>query len=176
MQRIDLKDILRRTVSDGYGDLVTRRTGQAVRQAIEQELAEEGDGQLAAIDFGTVRCLDLSCADEIVGRLLRDQGADRPFVLLNVTESQRDAIAFVLERHRLAVVVQDTGGGLDVVGEVPDDARRVFAVLVEEGIADPDDIARRLDLSPDAARAALENLRERRLVLASAGSYRALAV
>ncbi len=176
MQRIDLKDILRRTVSDEYGDLVTRSTGQAVRQAIEQTLAENGDGELAAIDFGTVRCLDLSCADEIVGRLLREQGGDRPFVLLNVTEAQRDAIAFVLERHRLAVVVQDADGALDVLGEVPEAARRVFAVLVEGDIADPEDVARRLDLSPGAVLAALEELRERRLVLASAGTYRALAV
>jgi hypothetical protein len=173
MQRIDLMDILRRTVSDDYGDLVTRRTGQAVRQAIEQELADDADGQFAAIDFGTVRLLDLSCADEIVGRLLREQGGERPFVLLNVTESQRDAIAFVLERHRLAVVVQEVGGTLNVLGEVPEDARRVFGVLVEAGIADSETVARRLDLSPEAARAALESLRERRLVVASAGTYRA---
>jgi hypothetical protein len=174
MQRIDLKDILRRTVSDGYGDLVTRRTGQAVRQAIEQELAEDADGQVAAIDFGTVRLLDLSCADEIVGRLLREQGGERrPLVLLNITESQRDAIAFVLERHGLAVVVQEAGGALDLLGEVPEDARRVFGVLVEAGMADPDTIAGRLGLSPEAARAALESLRERRLVAATAGTYRA---
>lgn len=176
MQRIDLKDILRRTVSDDYGDLVTRRTGQAVRQAIEQELAEEGDGQAAAIDFGTVRLLDLSCADEIVGRLLREQGGERPFVLLNVTESQLDAIAFVLERHRLAVVVQEADGALNVVGEVPEDARRVFGALAETGMADPETIARRLDLSPEAVRDALESLRQRRLVVASAGTYHAPVV
>ncbi len=176
MQRIDLKDILRRTVSDDFGDLVTRRTGQAVRQAIEQELAEEADGQPAAIDFATVRLLDLSCADEIVGRLLREQGGARPFVLLNVTESQRDAIAFVLERHRLAVVVQEAGGALNVVGEVPKDARRAFDALVETGMGDSETIARRLDLSPEAARDALESLRQRRLVVASAGTYRAPVV
>ncbi len=176
MQRIDLKDILRRTISDDHGDLVTRRTGPAVRQVIEQELAEEGDGQPAAIDFGTVRLLDLSCADEIVGRLLREQGGERPFVLLNVTESQLDAIAFVLERHQLAVVVQEADGALSVVGEVPEDARRVFEVLVETGMADPEAIARRLDLSPEAARDALEGLRQRRLVVASAGTYHAPVV
>lgn len=175
MRRIDLKDILQRTVSDGYGDLVTRRTGQAVRQAIELALAQDADGQLAAIDFGTVRCLDLSCADEIVGRLLREQGAVRSFVLLNVTAAHRDAIQFVLERHCLAVVVQDAGGSLDVVGQIPEAARRVFSLLAQNGTAGPDDVARRLDLSPDAARAALEELLERRLVVANAGTYSAPA-
>ncbi|MBI2614345.1 MAG: hypothetical protein HYW52_01430 [Gemmatimonadetes bacterium] len=171
MLRIDLKDILQRTVSDEYGDLVTRRTGQAVRQAIERDLARDGDGRAAAIDFGTVRCLDLSCADEIVGRLLREQGAVRSFVLLNVTAAHREALQFVLERHRLAVVVQDTGGALDLVGALPEAARRVFGALAQAGTAAPEDVARRLDLSPDVARAALEDLLERGLVVAHAGSY-----
>lgn len=172
MRRIDLKDILQRTVSDGYGDLVTRRTGQAVRQAIERDLSQEGDGQAAAIDFGTVRCLDLSCADEIVGRLLRERGAARTFVLLNLTAAHREAIQFVLERHRLAVVVQDAGGALDVVGAVPDAARQVFEALAQAGTAAPEDVARRLNLAPEVARAALDDLLERGLVQASAGTYR----
>lgn len=171
MQRLDLRDILRRAVSDGYGDLVTRRTGQAVRQAIEQHLATNGDGQAAVIDFGTVRCLDLSCADEIVGRLLREQGATRSFVLLNVTAAHREALEFVLERDHLAVVVRDAGGAMDVVGALPEAARRVFSAVAEAGTTDAEDVARRLDLSPDAARAALEDLVERRLVVANGGTY-----
>lgn len=171
MRRIDLKDILQRTVSDEYGDLVTRRTGQVVRQAIERDLALEDDGQAAAIDFGTVRCLDLSCADEIVGHLLREQGGVRSFVLLNVTAAHREALQFVLERHRLAVVVQDAGGALDVVGSLPEAARRVFDALAETGTAAPEDVARRLDLSPDATRAALDDLLERGLVIANDGAY-----
>ena len=169
MRHIDLKDILQRTLSDEYGDLVTRRTGQAVRQAIERDLAQDGDGQAAAIDFRTVRCLDLSCADEIVGRLLRDQGAVRSFVLLNVTAAHREALQFVLERHRLAVVVQDPGGELDVVGALPEAARRVFGALAQAGTAE--EVARRLDLPADVARAALEDLLERGLVVANAGIY-----
>jgi len=171
MLRIDLKDILERTVSDEYGDLVTRRTGQAVREAIERDLAQTGHAQAAAIDFGTVRCLDLSCADEIVGRLLREQGAERSFVLINVTPAHREALQFVLERHRLAVVVQDAKGAFDVVGALPEAARRVFGALAQAGTAAVEDVARRLDLSPDAAREALEDLLERGLVIARAGAY-----
>ncbi|NIU79845.1 MAG: hypothetical protein GWN71_41805, partial [Gammaproteobacteria bacterium] len=69
MQRIDLRHILRHTVSDLYGDLVTRPTGKAVRHGIEQALARADGRQVAVIDFSTVRCLDISCADEIVGKL-----------------------------------------------------------------------------------------------------------
>jgi hypothetical protein len=175
MQRIDLNDLLQRAVSASNGDLVTRHTGQRVRAAIEQVLAAERDGHVAGLDFGTVRCLDLSCADEIVGRLLREHG-EAQFVLLNVTAAQRDAIEFVLERHRLAVVVQDAGGALDVVGTLPAPARDVFGALAAGGALAPDEVARRLGLSGDEVRAALDALRERHLIQDAAGAYRAAAV
>jgi predicted ArsR family transcriptional regulator len=68
-------------------------------------------------------------------------------------------------------VVQDAGGALDIVGALPDAARRVFRALAQAGTAAPEDVARRLDLSPDAAREALEDLLERGLVIAHAGTY-----
>ncbi len=175
MQHIDLKDVLQRTVSESNGDLVTRRTGQRVRAAIEQLLTARSDGHVAGLDFGTVRCLDLSCADEIVGRLLREHTQAR-FVLLNLTAAQRDAIDFVLQRHRLAVVVRDAGGAFDVVGAVPESARDVFGVLVAGGALAPEEVARRLGLSGEAVRAALDALRACHLVQDTAGAYCAPAV
>src|SRR3989338_209601 len=110
MRLIDLRAVLQRTVSDVYGDLVTRRTGAAVRNGIEEELAGgEGDGP-AVIDFGAVRCLDLSCADEIVAKLVLQYGSSR-FLFRGLTLSQRDALEQVLERHGLAVVVVTDGTG-----------------------------------------------------------------
>ena len=76
MRAINLRDILQRTVSDLYGDLVTRRTGVAVRGGIEQEL-EDSQEETAVIDFGAVRCLDFSCADEIVAKLVMQYGSWR---------------------------------------------------------------------------------------------------
>jgi hypothetical protein len=119
VRAINLRDVLQRTVSDLYGDLVTRRTGAAVRGGIERELAE-ADGEPAFIDFGTVRCLDLSCADEIVAKLVLQYGSWR-FLFRGVTPSQRDALEPVLERHGLAVALVAEGTGLlELIG--PDDA------------------------------------------------------
>ena len=70
MQAIDLKIILEETVSNGHGDLVTRRTGQAVRGGIEQALAAARGEDVAILDFSSVRLLDLSCADEVVAKLV----------------------------------------------------------------------------------------------------------
>jgi hypothetical protein len=176
MVRIDLKSMLQRTVSDLYGDLVTRPTGRAVRSGIEGVLASEADSDVAVIDFSTVGCLDYSCADEIVGRLLLDHGGVRYILLRGVSLSQRDAIEPVLERHSLTVIAADRNGRVEVLGTIPDDARRAFAVLYEGGAAGLDEVAARLAVPADLARRALEELLARRLVQTSGGAYRALTL
>ncbi len=171
---IDLKDILRQTVSSVYGDLVTRRTGQAVRGGIEQMLADWDGDQVVAIDFRTVRCMDFSCADEIVGKLLLEHGSARTFVLVGIDEAHRYALEPVLERHGLAVVAQDRTGGLDVLGPLSEAARQVFSVVIARGSTAPDAVAAALDVPLDAARGYLEELRERRLVAAGSEGYEPL--
>jgi hypothetical protein len=176
MVRIDLRDILQRTVSAMYGDLVTRPTGRAVRSGIERELAVEGAEVVAVIEFGAVGCLDFSCADEIVGRLLLDHGGVRTFVLHGVSADQREAIEPVLERHGLTVVSHDRDGRVELLGPLSETARRAFRIVTDAGAAAADDVARLLAVSTDSARAALNELLERRLVLASGGAYQALTL
>lgn len=171
MRWIDLKDVLRRTVSGVYGDLVTRRTGKAVRTGIEAML-DDPETDIAVIDFSTVRCLDISCADEIVGKLLLQYGGARYFLLVGVDESHRDAIQPVLERHHLAVVAEDRAGTPQLLGTIPESARQAFSVLTDRGVAAPAEVAERLAITPDVAREALEELRARRLVQEGDGGYR----
>ncbi|MDH3456545.1 MAG: hypothetical protein OER90_06850 [Gemmatimonadota bacterium] len=144
MQRIDLKVILEDTASSGHGDLVTRPTGRAVRSGIEQALADAQGERVAVIDFGTVRCLDFSCADEIVGTLLREHGQAHYFLLHGVSAAHCEAIEHVLERHGLAVVARDREGRVRVLGQVPDRARREFSALTGSGLTSPEDIAGRM--------------------------------
>lgn len=124
---IDLRVILRSSVASPYDDLVTRRTGAAVRGGIERALAETPGNQPTIIDFSAVRCLDLSCADEIVAKLLLNHGARR-FILRGLSESQRDALEPVLSHQQLAVVIEHAPGHLDFLG-VPGDSG---AALLEE--------------------------------------------
>ncbi len=144
MQRIDLKTILEDMASGGHGDLVTRPTGRAVRTGIVQALADAEGERVAVIDFGTVRCLDFSCADEIVGTLLREHGQARYFLLHGVSAAHCEAIEHVLERHGLAVVARDRNGRVRVLGQVPDRARREFSALTGSGLTAPEKIADRL--------------------------------
>lgn len=173
MRRIDLKSILERTVSGLYGDLVTRPTGQKVRGGIEAVLADV-DGEIALIDFGQVRCLDISCADEIVGQLLHRAGRGRYFVLQGVTAAHCDAIEQVLERHGLAVVARDRDGRIEVLGPVAETARRAFHALSDGRPARAEEVAVQLALTPDDARRALEELCARGLVQQGVDGYVAL--
>ena len=129
MRSIYLRTILQQTVSDGYGDLVTRRTGAAVRGGVEQALAQLGGAEPAVIDFSAVRCLDFSCADEIVAKLVLQYGGRR-FIFRGLSPAQREALEPVLEHHGLAVVTEDGTGGLALLGPETH-AARLLAELRE---------------------------------------------
>src|SRR2546426_1621339 len=69
--------VLQESISGVYADLVTRPTGRVVRERIERAIAGSSVGEItvARIDFTGVGCIDYSCADEIVAKLLRDRFA-----------------------------------------------------------------------------------------------------
>ena len=69
IQTICLGHVLREAVTTPYRNLVTRPTGAAVRGRIERTMRDSGC-HVALLDFSDVELLDLSCADEIVAKLL----------------------------------------------------------------------------------------------------------
>ncbi len=174
MHSIDLRSILEDTVSSGYSDLVTRTTGRAVRGGIEQALAQVEGHQPTVIDFSDVGCLDISCADEIVGKLLLTHGNGRYILLRGVTEAHCEAIDMVLERHGLAAVALDRDGQLSLLGPLPETARRTFDAVARNGNVGADKLADWLDLPQETTRRALDELLALRLVQQEAGGYRAL--
>ena len=176
MSSIDLKVVLQRTVSRGYGDLVTRRTGQAVRFGVEEHLEAYGDGEVAIIDFSGVRCLDFSCADEIVGKLLLTHGRVRYFLLRGVSEGQVVAIEQILERYELAVVSEDRSGQMRVLGKISEPVRKTFHLVVESGDAGVDDVVGHLDVTHDAARETLEQLVQLRLAMEGHAANRVVSL
>jgi len=66
------------------------------------------------IDFTGVGCLDFSCADEIVAKLLRDRV--RVLVLRGMTDAHREAIEPVLETAGLVAFAAGADGALLPVG------------------------------------------------------------
>jgi len=177
VQTISLQTVLREAVATPYRDLVTRATGAAVRGRIEATLAL-ADWTVTLLDFSGVDCLDLSCADEIVAKLLLAAATgDRVLVLAGVREDQREALEHVLAHHRLAVAACFCGiAQPDVLGWTSVDAREAFAELSAGGPADPATLAGRLDWSVERTTLALDDLSRHRITRPVAGVFHPVTV
>jgi hypothetical protein len=154
MQHIDVSRVLRQTVAcDLYSNLVTRPTGAAVRAQIEALLREaplRGGRALAVIDFSHVRMIDFSCADEVIAKLVLPycespaaDAADAYFVFRGVSDEHWDAIEAVLERHELALVLEEAGE-VRVAGVLAEDERMVWGAVARLGSGDAAEVTRAL--------------------------------
>jgi hypothetical protein len=115
IQHIDVHSVLQESSAGVYTDLVTRPTGRVVREHIQRVIAAAaGIAAVARMDFSGVGCMDYSCADEIVARLVREWPA--VLLLRNLTDGHREAIQPVLAGHGLAVLVEQPDGTLDALG------------------------------------------------------------
>ncbi|MCU0633519.1 MAG: hypothetical protein MUE41_01495 [Gemmatimonadaceae bacterium] len=175
MSRIDLADVLRRTVCDLYSNLLTRPTGAAVRTAIEALLTDHGtrpaasNSSVAVLDFTHVRLLDFSCADEIVGKLLlrtagRDATLPSYLVFRGLHDDHIDPIETVLERYALALVAHGDDGAM-LFGTVDADERAAWEVVRRVGRVRAERVASELPADPAHAANVLARLAERRLLM-----------
>ena len=165
IQTIRIGHLLRETVTTPYRNLVTRPTGAAVRTRIEAALAQS-PCHTAWLDFSDVELLDLSCADEVVAKLLMAETPSVRFVVLRgLREDQHEAIEHVLTHHRLAIAaVAPDHGEPRLLGWVTSDARAAFACICDQGPADIAELARRVGWSVPRAADAIEALISHRLV------------
>jgi hypothetical protein len=176
MQRIDLAPLLRETVATPYSDMVTRSTGAALRDRIEQTISGASH-RTTQLDFTAVGLLDFSCADEVVAKLLlRVAGEDEHYVLLSgVTDRHLDAIDHVLERHGLSVAALTEGDGSPrLLGVTTPDALTAFQIVQRLGAGDANRLADALGWTVERAADALQSLSLRRLIQAAGGTYRPL--
>jgi hypothetical protein len=129
IETIAVARMLRETVTTPYPNLVTRPTGVAVRGRIESLLATS-EWEMAMLDFSEVELLDLSCADEVVAKLVRlaQERLGRLVALRGLHEHLLESIHAVLEHQHLLVAVLSDGCTV-MLGAVPDDVRLVFEAL-----------------------------------------------
>jgi len=178
---IDVGRLVRRNVASLYSSLVTRPTGQAVRMAIENVLAEEKSPMsLSVIDLSQVTIIDFSCADEVVAKLLlRFLEKDRPmeafFVFRGIKEMHRDPIEVVLERQTLAAVSETDSGLCELIGSTSFQEQKVWQALEGRGRLKPEEVP---DLLPgNGAEQTLGRLVRRRVVFQNphSGEFQALS-
>jgi hypothetical protein len=179
IQTIRIGTLLRETVASPYRNLVTRPTGAAIRNRIQAALAHS-DCHTALLDFSDIELVDLSCADEVVAKLLLDDDGERGVrvVLSGLREDQHEAIEHVLTTHRLAVAAMPGGEhpAPRLLGWVTADARAAFAFLCERGALLVAELAGALDWPSARAEAALQALAVHRLVQTDGDRYQPLPI
>ena len=131
--------------------LVTRQTGRAVRDGIEQMISDQGGEAVAVIDFRDVVVIDFSCADEVVAKLVLDTGspddaAGARFVLVRgVREHHLDPVDGALRHRGLAVAAVRANGEPVLLGDVDPAAGEAWRTLCSCGRIRSEDLARMLD-------------------------------
>lgn len=176
IQTIRIGHLLRETVTLPYPCLVTRPTGAAIRGRIEAALAHS-PCHTAWLDFSEVELLDLSCADEVVAKLLlAEPVTPAPFlVLVGLREEQHEAIEHVLTHHRLAVTATRYGAVQPcLLGWASADARAAFEAIAERGPIGPTELAGVLGWPDGRAREALQALVAHRVLRSEGERYRPL--
>jgi hypothetical protein len=174
---IDLTRMHRRTVTSFYSNLVTRPTGRAVRMGVEQHLAEVGGRGgvcLSILDFSQVRVLDYSCADEIVAKLLLryaqdDRPVDAYFVAKGLQEHHIESVEAVLERHRLLLVTEGSGGSSQLLGPTTPAEQQCWRALRERSGGTIPDLLQRLALGPLEVTSSVSRLLDRRVAVTMPG-------
>lgn len=177
MTHIDVGSALQASVRGPYNDLVTRRTGAAVRTLVEQQLSGLADGSVAFLDFSRIGVLDRSCADEFVAKLmlpLTDEHSSRDgyVVFHGVNEIHLEAIEAVLETHNLALVVEFPDSETRLIGAVSECERVLWELVMRSnGGSAVEILASAAGIECDEARSHLESLARRRLVRRQLDSY-----
>src|SRR3954451_9657375 len=165
IQTIRIGHLLREALAAPYRNLVARPTGAAVRTRIEETLARS-NCLTALLDFSEIELVDLSCADEVVAKLLLAGRSAYFFVLQGLREDHHEAIDHVLTHHRLAAVaVPPDKGEPRLLGWVPSDAREAFACICDRGPLRVPDLARAMGWLETRSRDPLGGLAARRLGL-----------
>ena len=179
MNHIDLGTVLRQTVSANlYSNLVTRPTGAAVRNQIEVLMREAHERTLTVLDFSHVSMMDFSCADEVIAKLLLRYCAENPpheayFLFRGVTDDHWEAIEAVLERHGLALAIEQEDG-VHVVGVLSEPERRAWEAVKRYGLADAADLASEMGEDEPQLSSTLDALWRRRLLMRHKEKYVAL--
>jgi hypothetical protein len=171
IETIAVARMLREAVTTPYLNLVTRPTGVAVRGRIESVLATS-EWETAMLDFSDVVLLDLSCADEVVAKLVRlaKERLGRIIALRGLDEHLWESIHAVLEHQQLAVAVL-SDGTITLLGSVPADVHHLFERLESSTPLATTTLSQRLGWADDRTIKALDAALSLGVCRSTAGGY-----
>jgi Winged helix-turn-helix DNA-binding len=118
--------------------MVTRSTGRAVREALEEALAALPKGGVLYVDTRGVELMDYSFADEALGilasRSASGEYGDRHLVLIEGDRDLLENVEASLRQRSLAMIrVDEVGGEPSIIGEVPDHLVETLQAIYDAG-------------------------------------------
>jgi hypothetical protein len=135
--------------------MVTRRTGRAVREALEGALEELPKGGILYVDTRGVELMDYSFADEALGilasRFASGEYGDRHLVLVEEDRDLLENVEASLRQRSLAMIrVDEIGAEPGIVGTVPDHLVETLQAIYDAGSITNAALATRLGLNHTA--------------------------
>src|SRR4028118_1841517 len=135
--------------------MVTRRTGRAVRAALEEALVELPKGGTLYVDTRGVELMDYSFADEALGILAsRVAGGEYGEQRLVLVEEDRDLLenveASLMQRSLAMIRVDEIGAEPGIVGKVPDHLVDTLQAIYDAGSITNTALAAKLGLNNTA--------------------------
>jgi len=168
MIRYDLHKLITEELKSNSKDLVTRPSGQAIRERIERDLTGEPEGSVIALAFDKIGIIDYSCADEIVAklisRLLSGEYGDKYILLSGMNESQKENIEVALERKNLSIITELKTGHRIVLGSLNNYLKDTLEFIVVKKRVTSKDLSRAKKLEANTSGTRLLNLSKKRLV------------
>jgi len=168
MAKFDLHNLLKEELGNNSKDLVTRPSGQAIRERIEHDIEQEPDASVIALDFSRIGVIDYSCADEVVAklvsRLLSGEYGDKYLLLTGLNENQKENIEVALERKDLAVMAELRQGTRVILGSLNNYLKDTLELIVKKKRVTSKDLADARKLEANTSGTRLLNLHKKRLV------------
>jgi hypothetical protein len=168
MQTYNIYKLLKEELRNGSSDLVTRASGQAIRERIERDIENEKNGEVIALDFSKIGVIDYSCSDEIVAklisRLLSNEYGDKYILLSGLNESQKENIEVALERKDLAVMTEMRDGERALLGNLNNYLKETLTFIEKKKKTTAKDFSDVMKLEANTSGTRLLNLHKKRLV------------
>jgi STAS-like domain of unknown function (DUF4325) len=164
----NLHKLFKEELQNGSADIVTRQSGQVIRDRIERDIGNEKDGEVIALDFSKIGTIDYSCADEIIAklisRLLSGEYRDKYIILTGLNENQKENIEVALERKELAVLAQMRDGTRVLLGSLNNYLNETLNLIFKKGTITAKELSEAMNLEANTSGTRLLNLHKKRLV------------
>jgi hypothetical protein len=168
MTTYNIYKLLKEELKNGSSDLVTRQSGQVIRERIKRDIEKEKDGEVIALDFSKIGVIDYSCADEIVAklisRLLSNEYGDKYILLAGLNDNQKENIEVALERKDLAVIADMKNGKKILLGNLNNYLKETLELIVKKGKITAKELSEIMNLEANTSGTRLLNLHKKRLV------------